>query len=292
MLRCPACAGTLRDEPGALRCTGCATGYPVTPEQVDLRPQRRLTRAVRLDVAPPSSRSTPPWPSPLGLGPYPRIAYDESDGYLSYGNRLTPTLTTHIPTPNGDDELLLDVGSGPGTLGRLLAAARGLSYLGIDYDYPGSEVLGDAEALPVRDGAASVATSFVVLEHVRSPAAVVQEMARCLRPGGVLVGTVAFLEPFHMNSYFHHTHLGLRTVLEDAGLLVTGLEANDRWLGPQAIRDMTGGNRVRRLALRSAAGLAHVGSRRSSDAEYLATVTAGFRFVAVKPAAPPQPTGA
>ncbi|MBI2566101.1 MAG: methyltransferase domain-containing protein [Candidatus Schekmanbacteria bacterium] len=48
---------------------------------------------------------------------------------------------------------------------------------------------GDAELLPIDDGAVDFAFANMVLHHVSSPARAIQEMARILRPGGTLVVT-------------------------------------------------------------------------------------------------------
>jgi SAM-dependent methyltransferase len=99
--------------------------------------------------------------------------------------------------------VVLDVGCGPGTD---LAAMAGLvapdgAVIGVDHDermvreaaqrtadLPGVEVRrGDAHALPLADASVDRARTDRVLQHVADPAAAVAEIARVLRPGGVVV---------------------------------------------------------------------------------------------------------
>ena len=60
---------------------------------------------------------------------------------------------------------------------------------------------GDAHELPFEDGAFDGCVSLQVLEHVRDPRRVVREIARVLKPGGVLFVTcenyLAFREPHY-----------------------------------------------------------------------------------------------
>jgi SAM-dependent methyltransferase len=243
---------------------------------------------MELEIFPPDERALPPLPQPLAQGPYPVIPLDPDDWSLNYGNRLTPALTSYAPVAAPGD-VLLDVGCGDGRLGRWLADARGFDYLGMDYDHAGAPMLADAELLPVADTSVPVVVSFAVLEHVRSPARMVAEIARCLRPGGVFIGTVAFLEPFHMVSHFHHTHVGVQVVLRDAGLGIVGVESNDAWFGHQAILEMAGRGRAAGYAVRARRKLVRnvpqLHRAVKADPERLASVTAGFRFVARKPLA-------
>jgi hypothetical protein len=54
-----------------------------------------------------------------------------------------------------------------------------------------------------------------------------------LRPGAWFVGTVAFLEPFHSDSYTHHSHLGTLNALQTAGFDVDHVSPSGAW---QALR--------------------------------------------------------
>jgi SAM-dependent methyltransferase len=90
--------------------------------------------------------------------------------------------------------ILLDVGGGPGYFAEAFRSA-GACYLAVESDVgelsargapaPGS-VLGDGMALPVASDSVDVCFSSNVLEHVRRPWQMAEEMVRVTRPGGVI----------------------------------------------------------------------------------------------------------
>jgi SAM-dependent methyltransferase len=202
-----------------------------------------------------------------------------------YGNRLTSRLTTYLPPGRGTD-LLLDLGCGDTELGRYLAWARGYGYLGVDTDGRDATLLADAHCLPFADESFAAACTFAVLEHVRVPHLVAVELHRVLRPDAVVLGSVAFLEPYHLASRSHLSHLGLADVLASAGFTDIAIEPNRNWLVVDALLEMytakwyPGRGRVTRplrALLRGVTFMRRSGERR------LARVTAGYRFVARKP---------
>lgn len=90
--------------------------------------------------------------------------------------------------------LTLDVGGGAGYLTRALRAAGARCVL-LDADLQelswrgpplAGAVVADARALPVPSDTVDLVVSSNVLEHVRDPFVVVDEMVRVLRPGGHL----------------------------------------------------------------------------------------------------------
>lgn len=100
---------------------------------------------------------------------------------------------------------------------------RGFQPVGLDVrPTSGADVVGDAHALPFDEGVFDLVLSMQVLEHLHSPWIGVREISRVLRPGGVFVGSVAFLKPYH-GSYFHMTHLGVQHLLGTADLEVESL---------------------------------------------------------------------
>jgi ubiquinone/menaquinone biosynthesis C-methylase UbiE len=76
----------------------------------------------------------------------------------------------------------------------------------------------DGEQLPFADGSFDLVYCKQVLEHVRRPAPLLGEVARVLRPGGVLAGSTSHLEAFHSRSTFNYTPYGLMLLLDEAGL--------------------------------------------------------------------------
>jgi SAM-dependent methyltransferase len=76
----------------------------------------------------------------------------------------------------------------------------------------------DGVTLPFEDASFDAVYCKQVLEHVRSPAALLAEVARVLRPGGTFAGSTSQLEPFHSYSTWNYTPYGLKLLLEEAGL--------------------------------------------------------------------------
>ncbi|MBL0060222.1 MAG: class I SAM-dependent methyltransferase [bacterium] len=85
--------------------------------------------------------------------------------------------------------------------------------------YPGpfTDVVCDGHELPFADAQFDIVVSTAVFEHLYNPFQAAREIHRVLKPGGTLVGSAAFLEAYHANSYFHMSHLGLTEVFRRAG---------------------------------------------------------------------------
>jgi SAM-dependent methyltransferase len=110
---------------------------------------------------------------------------------------------------------VLDVGGGPGYFADSFRAA-GARYVGLDPDVGelsarGAPAAGmiraSGTALPVATGAVDVCYSSNVLEHVRTPERMLDEMVRVTRPGGtVFVSYTPWLSPWggHETAPWHY----------------------------------------------------------------------------------------
>ncbi|MET8151925.1 alpha-(1-_3)-arabinofuranosyltransferase family protein [Actinoplanes sp. NPDC049668] len=109
---------------------------------------------------------------------------------------------------------VLDVGGGPGYFATEFRN-RGAAYLGLDpavgdFAADGAAVAGmvrgSGTALPIRSGSVDVCYSSNVLEHVSEPEAMLDEMVRVTRPGGIVfVSFTPWLSPWggHETSPWH-----------------------------------------------------------------------------------------
>lgn len=100
-----------------------------------------------------------------------------------------------IPPARRDGAVLVDVGCGAGLLAPHLAG-KGYRHIGVDLsgsalaqaaEHGVEAIQGDAARLPLPDGCADVVNAGELLEHVPDLPAVVGEVCRLLRPGGLLV---------------------------------------------------------------------------------------------------------
>lgn len=76
----------------------------------------------------------------------------------------------------------------------------------------------DGREFPFDDQQFDLVFSRQVLEHVENPSLHLREIHRVLRKGGIVVGSTSVLEPFHSDSFWCFTPLGLHRVLSDSGL--------------------------------------------------------------------------
>lgn len=146
-------------------------------------------------------------------------------------NRIHSALAEGVPEGNG---IVLDFGCGD-CPNRSFLESRGYKYVGMDNDLKKAKlsVWGDCHNAPFKAGVFDVVASTAVFEHLPDPVAAIKEVKRVLKDGGIFVGSAAFLEPFHSNSHFHMSHLGVLKVLKDGGFNVERIWAGGNVLESQ-----------------------------------------------------------
>jgi len=80
----------------------------------------------------------------------------------------------------------------------------------------------DAQALGFKDQSFDVVLFAEVIEHVPNPAVAMSEIARVLKPKGVVLLTWPFMHPLHElpHDYARYTEFGMANLLEGAGLKI------------------------------------------------------------------------
>ncbi len=235
VLACSQCGGTLSPEAGGVQCGGCAAHFPLTATGgLDLRLQSPKKYPLQFELGglrvPPDFKFLP-----LPMNPRPEVAFPSGDVPW----HLTPELLSYLPAARAANSVALDLGCGDG-IHRSVCEAAGFRWIGLDYTAADAPILGDGHALPFTSNSIELVFSIAVLEHIQYPFVVAREVFRVLKPGGAYIGTVAFLEPFHGNSFYHHTHLGTYNTLRSAGFTVERVGPNPHWSGLRAQVSMGG----------------------------------------------------
>ncbi len=237
-LRCPDCRGELR---GA-RCTVCgftASGSDFRPRAPG--PAPLLARRV-WDPGPMLAAAVVGAPEVTWAGPPPPRGSSDLLSLLVEETR------------GASSRELLDLGCGPGEYRTALEAA-GFRWTGVDLDAEEPALRADAHALPFADASFDVVFTVAFLEHAHNPFLAVAEAERVLRPDGLLIGTVAFGEPFH-GSFLHPSAWGVASLLASSGLVLGRLWRCQDTL--EALATMGGYPRAIRPLLRAVERLARL----------------------------------
>lgn len=223
---CPECGSSLRNENSGALCEKCNFLYQHTEEgALDLRLRGEKIYPFEFHIGKNIyKRNKSECVSFLPKSLNPEVDY----GNLRIPRHLTKEIVSYFPKAVSSNSLVLDLGCGS-TIHREICEHAGFEYVGMDYDSKSAPILGDAHSLPFSSSSFEFVLSLAVLEHVQSPFVMTREAWRVLKPGGRFIGTVAFLEPFHSNSYYHHSHLGTLNSLQEAGFNVVKVSPNKDW---------------------------------------------------------------
>ena len=201
--------------------------------------------------------------------------YDLLAEILSFGQngRWRAELVSHIAV--ADPGRVLDVATGTAGVAMAIARRTSAAIVGVDVSDDmlaiGRRRVEDAglggrielraaraEELPFADGAFDAVAFTYVLRYVADPAATVAELARAVRPGGVMSGLDFFVPP---NPFWHAAWwLYTRIVLPVAGLALGGHAWWDvgRFLGPNISAHYRGWPLRRLIEAWEAAGIKNV----------------------------------
>lgn len=208
---CPNCHSALGLAAAGLRCTACDETYEVKGDRIP------ILIPAHVDFL----RADPQWSTEPALGSHPRL--NSVIGKFRQRLEITPVYKTKVSRdivrrfvesfPAGS--VVLNVGSG--------STRYGPDVVNVEIA-PGAEIdlVGVAEFLPLGSGVADGMILVAVLEHVENAARTMSEARRVLRPGGLLLIDVPFIQGYHAapGDYRRYTEQGLRTELGQSGFVV------------------------------------------------------------------------
>jgi len=216
------------------RCQTCSTTYPLSEHgSLDLRLKGPKAYPVEFKLGDPPPTEHDFVSEPLILHPAPAVDFTG----VRVPRHLTRELLSHFPRAIGPGSMALDLGCGE-AVHREVCTHAGFEWVGMDYQARKAPILADAQSIPFEDATFDFVLCVTVLQYVQFPFVAAHEMYRVLKPGGVLIGSAAFLEPSHGTSFFHPSHVGLYNLLRDAGFTVRRIAPFATWPALKALASM------------------------------------------------------
>lgn len=225
ILVCPSCGKPLEKTNQGALCNNCKLDYEYTDSgSLDLRLKKPKKFQYEFE---------------LGTTLFPEAGFNfdtltqNHTPQVDFSNiavpwHLTKEIMSHFPKAISKSSLMLDLGCGD-TIHRDVCRYCGFEYVGLDSASEKASILGDAHSLPFKDESFEFILSIAVLEHIRYPFVMMKEVYRVLKPKGKFIGTVAFLEPFHGDSFYHHTHIGTYNSLREGGFEIEQIAPSKEW---------------------------------------------------------------
>lgn len=224
ILVCPQCKQKLAKQTQQLFCANCSTAFPISSSgQINLLPQKNAQTKLQFDPTLPLTANEHDFVE-LKARSNPEVDYSGKE--IPF--HLSREFLTYLPKAKNTESYMLDLGCGDATH-RWVYEHAGYKYAGLDIENASAPIIGDAHCLPFPDSLFDLVIAVTVFEHIRFPFVAMNEVFRVMKSGGKFMGTVAFLEPFHGNSYYHHTHLGILNSLNHAGFEVEIISPMDGW---------------------------------------------------------------
>lgn len=93
-----------------------------------------------------------------------------------------------------DDIIAINIGSGNSNISERIT--------NIDiFPYHNVNLCCDIESIPIADDSIDIVINIAVLEHIKNPEKVVDEIHRILKKGGTVFTYFPFMQPFHASPY-------------------------------------------------------------------------------------------
>jgi SAM-dependent methyltransferase len=223
ILACPHCGGFLEKIPLGAKCCSCQSEFSQNAiGQLDLRLKKPKKLSVSFQIAPSFEVDAKVFDFlPMDL----TESNTSKIGTLDFMSRELPSYVHDSFSGRG---LMLDLGCGD-TKYRTFFEQLGYAYVGLDYGSDCATFLGDAHVLPFKDESFELLFSRSVFEHLQHPIVAVNEAYRVLKRNCTFIGSIAFLEPFHGNSFYHPTHYGIYNYFKQAGFEIEHISPNAKW---------------------------------------------------------------
>jgi SAM-dependent methyltransferase/uncharacterized protein YbaR (Trm112 family) len=128
---------------------------------------------------------------------------------LYFGNSLHDNLKKKYIENSPKEKIILNIGSGHET------GFKQENLINFDiYPHWNTHISGDAHHLTFLCNSIDVIWLCAVLEHIQNPFQVMEEVYRVLKPGGLVLISVPFLQYLHASphDYFRYTKYGIRSI--------------------------------------------------------------------------------